>query len=385
MRDIAAELADWLRTGRHFAMASVIDVAGSAPRPIGTALAVDADGTAVGGVSGGCVEGAVYELCQQVLATGESRIESFGYSDEDAFAIGLTCGGTVTVFVTRVEPGDPALLATVDAILAGRSVAVARAISGPGAGRALAVTDQAATPERPDCQAASGSLGDATADTVIGSLGAADVDAAAAEQARELLARGGFGRFDTGIGEVLVETYPSPPRLLVFGAVDFAAAVVRAGKFLGYRVTVCDARPIFATELRFPEADEVVVDWPHRYLDATTIDERTAVCVLTHDPKFDIPLLERALRLPLGYVGAMGSRRTHRDRVRRLREKGVTDTELAALHSPIGLDLGGRTPEETALSIAAEIVALRNNADGGFLSATDVPIHRGRGGAVEAA
>ncbi|MGH8878983.1 MAG: XdhC family protein, partial [Stackebrandtia sp.] len=218
--------------------------------------------------------------------------------------------------------------------------------------------------------------GRALAGTVSGSLGEAATDTAAVERARELLASGRFGHFTLGERDVLVESYPSPPRLLVFGAVDFAAAVVRAGKFLGYRVTVCDARAVFATNRRFPEADEVIVDWPHRYLDESSTDERTAVCVLTHDPKFDIPLLERALRLPLGYVGAMGSRRTHRDRVRRLRDAGLTETELARLHSPIGLDLGGRGPEETALSIAAEIVARRHGAHGGFLSATDDPIHR---------
>ena len=152
--------------------------------------------------------------------------------------------------------------------------------------------------------------------------------------------------------------------MLVFGAIDFAAAVARVGSFLGYRVTVCDARPVFATASRFPAADEVVVEWPHRYLaaevEAGRVDPRTVVCVLTHDPKFDVPLLEVALRLPeVAYVGAMGSRRTHDDRLERLREAGVTDAELERLSSPIGLDLGARTPEETAVSIAAEIVALQ--------------------------
>jgi xanthine dehydrogenase accessory factor len=177
-----------------------------------------------------------------------------------------------------------------------------------------------------------------------------------------------------------VESSVPPPRLLVFGAVDFAAAQTRAGAFLGYRVTVCDARAVFTTPGRFPGADRVVVDWPHRYLDAEAragrTDGRTAVCVLTHDAKFDVPVLSLALRLPLGYVGAMGSRRTHLRRLERLREAGVPEAALARLHSPIGLDLGARTPEETALSIAAEIVADRYGATGVSLSGAPTPIHR---------
>ncbi|NGO72454.1 XdhC family protein, partial [Streptomyces boncukensis] len=176
---------------------------------------------------------------------------------------------------------------------------------------------------------------------------------------------------------LLVESSVPPPRMLVFGAIDFAAALARIGAFLGYRVTVCDARPVFATARRFPEADEVVTEWPHRYLEAQRdLDARTVVCVLTHDAKFDVPLLERALRLPVAYVGAMGSRRTHLDRLERLREAGLGEAELAALRSPIGLDLGGRTPEETALSIAAEIVAVRHGGSGVPLAGAHTPIHR---------
>ena len=163
--------------------------------------------------------------------------------------------------------------------------------------------------------------------------------------------------------------------MLVFGAIDFAAAVARAGKFLGYRVTVCDARPMFATRARFPDADEVVVDWPHRYLAQTPIDARTVICVLTHDPKFDVPLLEVALRTPAGYIGAMGSRRTHDDRLARLREAGLTEDELARLRSPIGLDLGARTPEETAVSVAAELIQLRWGGSGQPLTDTTGRIH----------
>ncbi|WP_443041844.1 XdhC family protein [Streptomyces sp. B21-097] len=174
---------------------------------------------------------------------------------------------------------------------------------------------------------------------------------------------------------VLVESSVPAPRMIVFGAIDFAAALVRVGKFLNYHVTVCDARPVFATAARFPEADEIVVEWPHEYLERTQVDARTVLCVLTHDAKFDVPLLRRALRLPVAYVGAMGSRRTHLDRNRRLREVGVSELELARLRSPIGLDLGARTPEETALSIAAEIVAERRGGSGAALTGAHTPIH----------
>ena len=179
---------------------------------------------------------------------------------------------------------------------------------------------------------------------------------------------------------VFVASYAPKPRMLVFGAIDFAAAVAHVGSFLGYRVTVCDARPVFATKSRFPSADEVVVTWPHRYLadevEAGRIDERTVVCVLTHDPKFDVPLLEVALRLPaVAYIGAMGSRRTHHDRLDRLRAAGLTEDELARLSSPIGLDLGARTPEETAVSIAAEIIALQWGGRGDRLGDLEGPIH----------
>jgi xanthine dehydrogenase accessory factor len=178
--------------------------------------------------------------------------------------------------------------------------------------------------------------------------------------------------------QVFVQSFAPPPRMLVFGAIDFAAAVARVGKFLGYHVTVCDARAVFATPKRFPEADEVVVEWPHKYLARVAVDHRTVICVLTHDPKFDVPLLEVALRTDAAYVGAMGSRRTHDDRLERLREAGLSDEELARLSSPIGLDIGARTPEETAVSIAAEIVAGRWGGSGSRLTATAGPIHRDR-------
>jgi xanthine dehydrogenase accessory factor len=217
-----------------------------------------------------------------------------------------------------------------------------------------------------------------------GSLGAGErLDGAADDDVRGMLAQGvtGVRRYGSR-GErrgdelaVFVDCFAAAPRMLVFGAIDFAAAVARVGKFLGYHVTVCDARGVFATRARFPDADEVVVEWPHRFLAGLAVDARTVICVLTHDPKFDVPVLEVALRTPAAYVGAMGSRRTHQDRVARLRAAGLSEAELGRLRSPIGLDLGARTPEETAVSIAAELIQLRWGGTGHALTATTGRIH----------
>jgi len=371
MLDLAEELNHWIEEGREFAVATVVAVAGSAPREPGAALAVDREGTVIGSVSGGCVEGAVYDLCQEALETGESVLQRFGYSDEDAFAVGLTCGGTIDVLITPVGAPAPARTALASALSAaahGEPAALARVVRGPGEllGHALLV--------RPD-------------GTHEGGLGGhRELDRTAAAEAGALLEAGRTGTVDIaedgsrcpGGITLLVESNVPPPRMIVFGAVDFASALARAGKFLGYHVTVCDARPVFATPARFPDADEVVVDWPHRYLRRTETDARTVLCVLTHDAKFDVPLLKVALALPVAFVGALGSRRTHEDRERRLREEGVSARELARLRSPIGLDLGARTPEETALSIVAEIVSARRGGTGLPLTDTDAPIHRDR-------
>ncbi|MFF9897907.1 XdhC family protein [Streptomyces longispororuber] len=368
MLDIAEELHRWVEQGRDFAVATVVATGGSAPRQPGAALAVARDGTAIGSVSGGCVEGAVYELCRQALEDGSSVVERFGYSDDDAFAVGLTCGGVIDILVTPVRaagPARPVFAAALAAAARGEAAAVARVTSGPGEllGRVLLVRGAAGH---------EGGLG-----------GHPELDRAVAGQARAMLDAGRTGTVEIGADgsrcgqplTVLVESSVPPPRMIVFGAIDFASALVRVGKFLGHHVTVCDARPVFATRERFPEADEVVVRWPHEYLADTEVDGRTVLCVLTHDAKFDVPLLRLALRLPVAYVGAMGSRRTHLDRQARLREVGVSELELARLRSPIGLDLGARTPEETALSIAAEIVARRRGGSGVPLTGAHTPIH----------
>ncbi|MFI5796552.1 XdhC family protein [Streptomyces sp. NPDC051677] len=386
MLDIAEELNRWVEQGRDFAVATVVAVGGSAPRQPGAALAVDADGTAIGSVSGGCVEGAVYELCRQALQDGESVLERFGYSDDDAFAVGLTCGGIIDILVTPVRADDPVrpvIKAALQAAASGRAAALARIVSGPPdlVGRALLVR----TGEDDDNGSYdSGSYSGSSSGSYGGGFGAhPELDRTVAAEAAAFLDAGRTGTLE--IGEqgsrcgapltVLVESSVPAPRMIVFGAIDFASALVRVGKFLNYHVTVCDARPVFATQTRFPEADEIVVEWPHRYLERTDVDARTVLCVLTHDAKFDVPLLQLALRLPVAYVGALGSRRTHLDRNDRLRQVGVTDLELARLRSPIGLDLGARTPEETALSIAAEIVADRRGGSGVSLTGAHTPIH----------
>jgi xanthine dehydrogenase accessory factor len=174
---------------------------------------------------------------------------------------------------------------------------------------------------------------------------------------------------------VFIQSFAPPPKMYVFGAIDFASAVARIGKFLGYRVIVCDARAVFATRDRFPSADEVVVAWPDEFLETAEVDARSVICVLTHDPKFDVPVLKAALETPAGYIGAMGSRRTHNNRTARLKEEGVTDEQLGRVSSPIGLDIGSRTPEETAVAIAAEIIALHTGHSGGRLSERSGPIH----------
>ncbi|MEU1200928.1 XdhC/CoxI family protein [Streptomyces sp. NPDC005813] len=404
MREILPALHEWYAAGSPFGLATVVAVSRSAPRDPGAAMAVGPGDEVVGSVSGGCVEGAVFELAREVVASGEARLETFGYSDEDAFAVGLTCGGEITVLVRRVSPADdPAFAAVAESVAAGRPVTVATVIDGPAPrGATLAVwpyTESAPGPASDSGAGAGATQGSgagagtgaaarsgaetARAAGVAGSLGTTGLDVAVTADARGELALGATGQRHYGPhGErredavsVFLHSFAPPPRMLVFGAIDYAAAVARIGDFLGYRVTVCDARPVFATPKRFPPGVEVVVDWPHRYLGGTTTDARTVICVLTHDPKFDVPLLEEALRRPAAYIGAMGSRRTHDERMERLAEAGLTEGELARLRSPVGLDLGARTPEEVAVSVAAEIVALRWGGTGTPLTATAGAIH----------
>jgi xanthine dehydrogenase accessory factor len=308
MRDILDTLERWVAEGRRIATATVVATERSAPRDPGAMLAVSDTGEVAGSVTGGCVEPAVYEEARDVLAGGAPRLLSYGIADEDAFEVGLSCGGTVHIFVDLL---DAALLRELsEAIAAERPVGFAVAVDGPRIGEKRLVDG--------------------------GTTGLVELDGERA----------------------FVLSFAPPPRMYVFGAVDHAAAVARVGRFLGYHVTVCDARARFVTPERFPDVDDLVVDWPDRFLAAAPVDERAAIIVLTHDHKFDVPLLEVALRTKAGYVGAMGSRTTTEEREAKLRTAGVTDAELARLHAPIGLPIGARTPEEVAVAIAAELVAV---------------------------
>jgi xanthine dehydrogenase accessory factor len=317
MRDILDTLRGWAAEGVRAATATVVETERSAPRDPGAVLAVSERGDVAGSVTGGCVEPAVYEEAREVLAGEGPRLRTYGIADEEAFEIGLPCGGTVHIFVDELDPGLVGPLA--EAIEAERPVALAVPVSGPDIG-----TKRLVTPE------------------------------SGPDEARAMLARGETGL----VGDLFVSSFAPRPQMYVFGAVDHAAAVARIGRFLGYRVTVCDARSRFVTPERFPDVDQLVVDWPDRFLESAPTDERTAIIVLTHDHKFDVPLLKAALRTPAAYIGAMGSRRTTEAREARLSEEGVSDEELARIRAPIGLRIGARSPEEVAVAIAAELIGV---------------------------
>jgi xanthine dehydrogenase accessory factor len=450
MLDIAADLLDSLGAGRRLAVATVTTVDGSAPRALGTSMAVDDRGRVIGSISGGCVEGAVYQAAEGVLETGEPVLAEFGFTDGDAFAAGLSCGGRIEVFVHEVSlrgvsasevsaSGVPAggnsaggdraggnsahenasgvrgvldegVLSELEAARDGRPAGIAIIVAGAGAGTVLAAAGSArglvdAVPQsevlQPEVLQSEVLQTEALQSEVRqGGVLSGDgierdgleraglerdgLDPAAAQRIlHELAARVSSGRSGTvdidcdgEVLRVLFVVASTAPRMIIFGAVDFSAALAEASSLLGYHVTVCDARPLFATRRRFPSADEVVVAWPSEYLRSTPVDDRTVICVLTHDEKFDIPLLDTALRLPVAFVGAMASRTTHERRIRALEEAGLDSAQLERLHSPIGLDLGGSTPEETAVSILAEVIASRTGSTGVSLRLQTGPIHR---------
>lgn len=390
MLDLLPHLGTWrpAASGQGCAVATVVGAAGSVPRPVGTSMLVSETGEVLGSLSGGCVEGAVVEAALEALRDGGTRREFFGYSAEDAFAAGLTCGGALEIHIEPLGTGPGRLRLDSLHALAGRHPAGGAALIrrvDAGGGGAVVVPDPAAFQALQSAELAA-LLG------AGGSAGAGRVMLAAAAQLEPLLRGGRTGLVRIAPeGEcqpepvaLLVESRLPAARLLIFGANDFGAALVPVAKLLGFHVTLCDARPAFTQQDRFGAADEVATAWPHRYLAdqarAGRTDARTAICVLTHDPKFDVPLLLAALRLDVAYVGAMGSRRSHRGRIDALRQAGVADEDLARLHSPIGLDLGAVTPAEVAVSIAAELVASRSKAAGlaqGSVSLRDAsgPIH----------
>jgi xanthine dehydrogenase accessory factor len=324
VKDVLPTLERWVRDDVRVATATVVGTERSAPRDPGAVLAVSERGEVAGSVTGGCVEPAVYQEAEEVLAGAGPRLKTYGIADEEAFEVGLPCGGTVHIFVDALDPAVVAPLA--EAIRDERPVALEVRVSGADAGAKRLVAPEDGGP------------------------------------AAAMLARGETGLVDVAGEQVFVSSFVPRAQMYVFGAVDHAAAVAAIGRFLGYRVTVCDARAKFATAERFPDVDELVVEWPDRFLAQAPIDERTAICVLTHDHKFDVPLLKVAVESNAGYIGAMGSRRTTEERERLLREEGVTDEQLGRIHAPIGLRLGARGPEEVAVAIAAELVQVMRAA-----------------------
>jgi xanthine dehydrogenase accessory factor len=323
MRDVLDTLERWIGEGREIVAATVIRTERSAPRDPGAVLAVSGTGDVAGSVTGGCVEPAVYEEAQEVLAGGPPRLVSYGIADEQAFDVGLPCGGTVHIFVDRLESSVVQQIAK--AVRIEEPIALSFAITGPEIGGGTLV--------RPTT---------------------ADGEAAAA--AKRLLARGETGVVEIGDSEFFVSSFAPRPRMYVFGAIDFASTVASMGKFLGYHVTVCDARAKFVTPERFPDVDELVVQWPDEFLAGAPVDERTAICVLTHDDKFDVPILKVAVQSDAGYIGAMGSRRTTEKRLERLKSEGLSEEAIARVHAPIGLKIGARSPEEVAVTIGAQII-----------------------------
>lgn len=362
IKEILTQMEHWLAAGQQVVVATLVRVVKSAPRQPGAVMAVSEAGEVLGSVSGGCVESALYEEAAAVLASGEPKLITYGIADDQAFEVGLTCGGTIEVFVERVDWAGALLPTLAEAIRVNRPVALATVIGGAGLGAKLLVAEE---------------------DGVLGTTGSPGLDTAVVAEARAMLRQGATGLRHFGPDgqqraddvTLFIESLAPPPKMFVFGAIDFAAAMVRMGKFLGYQVTLCDARPVFATRARFPEADQVVVEWPHEFLARAEVGPRDALVVLTHDAKFDIPVLLEALRTPAAYIGALGSRNTHQRRDAELREAGLGDADLARISSPVGLDIGGRTPEETAVSIAAELIALRNRRPGGRLTHGSGQIH----------
>jgi xanthine dehydrogenase accessory factor len=341
MRDVLPELERWHAAGQRVALATVIETWGSAPRTVGAKMAVSEAGGVAGSVSGGCVESAVVEAALQVLKAGVPRRLHFGVADETAWAVGLACGGKIEVFV---EPwGSPADEALREAARGERSAVAVTLVGGPAQalGRKLLVDAEGKTQ---------------------GSLGEWDGPARAAAAAA--LVAGKSARVTLGEAEAFLDVVLPPPRLVVVGGVHIAVALVRLARTLGYRTVVVDPRPAFGSRERFPDVDEVVAAWPDEALDRLALNASTAVAVLTHDPKLDDPALRAALPSPAFYVGALGSKATQAKRRARLLQAGLSEALLERLHAPIGLELGGRGPEEIALSVMAQVVAVRNGRTG---------------------
>jgi xanthine dehydrogenase accessory factor len=363
----AVTVTQWLAEGRRVAAGTLVAVDGSSPLDVGASVYVDADGTIEGSVTGGCVESAVAQEAMAMLAGDlPPKLVTYGISDELAGTVGLMCGGIVHIFIHELrEDTREAVLAGLAAIVEERPAALATLLDGPHAGSKLFV----------DAGSSIGTLG-----------GPALLDSNAAQEARGLTIQGrstvrAFGEDGASLGtglRVHVAASAEPPRMIIFGAIDFASALAPLARGLGYRVTIADPRRAFLESPRFSASAETVAGWPQDVLADLTLGPRDAVLVFTHDPKLDVPAVRAALATDAGYVGALGSRRTTEDRSARLREAGVTDAELARLYAPCGLDIGSSTVEETAVAILGEIIAERAGRGGGPLRRAAGPIRRDR-------
>src|SRR6187551_2095177 len=358
MKELLDTLSTWRGEGIDAGRAVVVRTFGSAPRPEGAVLLHASDGRIAGSVSGGCVEGAAAEQIEHAWSTGNARVIRYGISDEQAWDVGLACGGTIDVLV---EPGVP-------------SAAVQAATESLGAGGLGAAVVTPLPVDSPPADAGPHEPGEGAppepklvvhADVRLdGTLGEAGLDAALVDTALEALKRGQSRTVELGGRSLFVEVFPVRPRLVIVGAVEVARTLVRLARELGFETVVIDGRASFATRERFPDADQLIVGWPDEVADDIGLGPNDAVAVLTHDVKFDEPAIVEALRRGCRYVGAVGSRKTQGDRRERLRAAGVSDDELARLRGPVGLDLGGRAPAETALAIMAEVVAARYGGSG---------------------
>ena len=314
MREVLAELKEWTGTGEDIAIATVVETWGSSPRPLGSRMVVTRSGKMAGSVSNGCIEGAVFEEAQKVLKSGQPKVAAFGVADDVAFEVGLACGGHIEVFVQPMAPVHRRLIEMLE-------------------------RNEAAT--------------------LRTNLSTGEAELTAGAPAGSEIARRS--------GDWLVEPFRRPAHLIIVGAIHIAIPLHRLAKLMGYRVTVVDARAKFATKERFPEADELIVSWPDEALVKLKLDNSTYVVILTHDPKFDLPALRSVLGKDVGYIGAIGSRKTNQNRFDALRTEGFTEEQISRVHGPVGLDLGGRGAEETALGILAEITAVRFGGSGAFM------------------
>ncbi len=361
MKELLDTLATWQADGTPSAdvgRAVVVRTFGSAPRPEGAVLLYARDGRIAGSVSGGCVEGAAAEEIERARATGHARVIRYGISDEEAWDVGLACGGTIDVLVEPVAPGAviEAARGSVGAGGHGAAVVTPLPADSPPAEFGAHQPGDGATPEPELLVTEDGRL--------TGTLGSPELDAALIEAATAALRRGLSRTVELGGRSLFVEVFPVRPRLVVVGGVEVARSLVRLARELGFETVVVDGRAAFATAERFPDVDRLVVGWPDEVADEIELGPNDAVAVLSHDVKFDEPAIVEALRRGCRYVGAVGSRKTQADRRARLREAGVSDADLDRLRGPVGLDLGGRAPAETALAILAEIVAERYGGSG---------------------